>query len=264
MPKIAVFGDEIAPEIDRQVEVMTAAGVHALELRGAEGHGVLDLRGDVRERIRTRLQAAGVEVFSIGSPIGKVPLESPRESELERLKVAVEQAWFFGAPRIRVFSFYLPDHDYPKYRDEVVHRMGKLAALAAASAVVLCHENEAGIYGEPIANCVDMLRSVDSPALRAVHDTSNFVVAHEEAYPAAYEALQPWLDYYHIKDHGHGKVQPAGEGEGRMPELFARLKADGFDGYLSLEPHLGGGAEAFGRAARALRKLVEGVGWVWR
>ncbi len=48
MPKLAVFGDEIDASIDIQIEVMQSEGVHALELRGAEGQGVLDLAGETR------------------------------------------------------------------------------------------------------------------------------------------------------------------------------------------------------------------------
>ena len=76
--------------------------------------------------------------------------------------------------------------------------------------------------------------------------------------------MRPWLEYVHIKDFKDGKVYPAGEGDGRMPELFAALKATGFDGYLSLEPHLEGGPEAFRRAARVLKMRLDEIGWAHR
>lgn len=261
MPKLAAFGDEIAKAIATQIEVMTSEGVRALELRGAEGQGVLELSGAVREEVRARLADAGVEVFSIGSPLGKVAIDSPFEAELSRLERALEQARFFGASRIRVFSFFLPERRFAEHRDEVMARMRAMAERAAAAGVVLCHENEARIYGETVATCRDLLDTVDSPALRAVHDACNFAVAGEVAYPDGYEAVKSRLEYLHVKDWDGGKVAPCGEGVGRLPELFARLKADGWDGYCSLEPHLGGGPENFRRAARALRACLDAAGW---
>lgn len=263
MPKIAVFGDEIAADIKTQIEVMLSEGVRALELRAAEGRGVMELDGAQRDEVRSRLADAGVEVFSIGSPLGKVPIADPLEAEVERTRRAVEQAHFFGASRIRVFSFFMPQEECAAHRDAVMARLSAMAAVAEAEGVLLCHENETGIYGESVECCRDILASVNSPALRAVHDTCNYVHRGHEAYPAGYEAVKPWLEYVHIKDWGQGAVQPAGEGEGRMKELFAALKADGYEGYLSLEPHIGGGPDNFRRAARALKSCLTEIGWSW-
>ncbi|MCC7493902.1 MAG: sugar phosphate isomerase/epimerase [Fimbriimonadaceae bacterium] len=263
MPKLAVFGDEIAKEITTQIEVMQAAGVQALELRGAEGRGVLDLAGELRQTVRARLQEAGVEVFSIGSPLGKSEITAPFETELARLDQAIEQAHYFGAPRIRIFSFFIPERDWATWRGAVLDRLGQMAARAAAAEVLLCHENEARIYGERIANVRDLLQSVNSPALRAVHDPANWVHAGEVAFPDGYEAVAAHLEYLHIKDYADGRVLPAGQGAGRIPELLAHLQRSGWEGYLSLEPHLGGGPEQFQVAARALQGLLDSLGWAW-
>jgi sugar phosphate isomerase/epimerase len=48
-----------------------------------------------------------------------------------------------------------------------------------------------------------------------------------------------------------------------MPELFAALRRDGYDGYLSLEPHIGGGPDNFRRAARALKGCLDDLGWAY-
>ena len=261
MPRLCVFGDEIANEISTQIEVMLSEGVRALELRAAEGRGVLDLDGDVRETVRAKLAAAGVEVFSIGSPLGKVDITSPFDEELARLDRAIDQAHYFGTPRIRIFSFFIPDRDWATWRDEVVRRLAAMAAVAAREGVLLCHENESRIYGETAANCRDLLAAVNSPALRAVHDTANFAAHDEEPLTQGYPAVRDWLEYVHIKDWRDGQAVPAGDGVGRMPELLAQLRADGFDGVLSLEPHIGGGPDNFRRAARALKKLLDELGW---
>lgn len=263
MPKLACFGDEIGAAIDLQIEHMLAQGVRALELRGAEGSGVLDLDGEVRATVRAKLADAGIEVFSIGSPLGKVQVTAPLADELARTRRAIEQARFFGAPRIRIFSFYIPERRYDDYRGLVMDGLAAMADLAEQAGVLLCHENEGGIYGESVERCADIFNTVDSPALKAVHDTCNFLHGGHEAFPAGLEAMRARLEYLHIKDWGAGAVQPCGEGEGRMPELFARLKAEGWDGYVSLEPHIGGGPENFKRAADALKRRLDEVGWAY-
>jgi len=204
---------------------------------------------------------AGVEVFSIGSPIGKSNITDPFEHELERLRQAIEQARFFGAPRIRIFSFFIPERDWASWRGEVMDRLAAMAALAEEADVLLCHENESRIFGETAANCRDMMETVNSPALRAIHDAANSQHNGESSFPEGYEAVEPWLEYLHIKDWGDGKVQPAGEGDGRLPDVLAALQAKGYDGYLSLEPHLGGGPDNFRRAARALKAILTSLGW---
>ncbi len=45
-------------------------------------------------------------MISVASPIGKVAIDRPWGEHLERFKIAVDTAEFFGAPFIRVFSYY--------------------------------------------------------------------------------------------------------------------------------------------------------------
>ena len=69
-----------------------------------------------------------------------------------------------------------------------------------------------------------------------------------------------------------GQVVPAGEGDGQVRETLAALRDSGFEGFMSLEPHLasagryGGfsGPEAFTRAARALKTLLQELSIPWQ
>ena len=55
----------------------------------------------------------------------------------------------------------------------------------------------------------------------------------------AYEMLKPYIEYIHIKDNRKGVgVLPAGKGDGKIEEILRDLYKNGYDGYLSLEPHL--------------------------
>jgi sugar phosphate isomerase/epimerase len=78
------------------------------------------------------------------------------------------------------------------------------------------------------------------------------------------------VDYIQIKDadRATGNVLPAGQGDGQLRETLEALRADGFDGFFSMEPHLevagphGGfsGAQQFTRATRAFTGLLDEAG----
>ncbi len=58
--------------------------------------------------IKARLSDNGLAVACIGSPIGKVKIDEPFEPHMDRFKIAVDAARFFGAPLIRIFSTIHP------------------------------------------------------------------------------------------------------------------------------------------------------------
>jgi len=91
--------------------------------------------------------------------------------------------------------------------------------------------------------------------------------------------VRPFTDYIHCKDasatvvvDGLNKVLPSGEGDGQFRELIAALRADGYEGFFSLEPHLGDfdafgglcGPELWTKAHTALTGLLREQGIAWQ
>ena len=56
----------------------------------------------------------------------------------------------------------------------------------------------------------------------------------------AYELLKPFVYYIHVKDalKSDRQVVPAGYGDGNVETILRALFDSGFNGFLSLEPHL--------------------------
>jgi sugar phosphate isomerase/epimerase len=157
------------------------------------------------------------------------------------MRHAAEVAHFFGAPYIRVFSFFLrPGADPAAHRDEVIDRMRALARVAEEADLILLHENEKEIYGDVPARCLDIVHSVGSPHLRLAWDPANFVQVGVRPYTEGYAVLRPHVEYIQIKDAraADGTVVTAGRGDGEVAETMSALRHDGFDGFFSLEPHL--------------------------
>ena len=249
------FADEIDDDFEKQCAVLNGLGIAHIELRSAWGVNVLDLTDEQVGQARDLLLRHDIAASSIGSPIGKISITDPFDDHLARHDVALSRAAAFGAPYIRLFSFFLPDGEDPdSHRDEVLRRMSALADRATGHDVVLLHENEKAIYGDIPRRCVDIVESVGSPALRLAWDAANFVQCGVRPYTDAYASVRPHLEYVQVKDAvmETGKVVPAGEGDAETVETVRALQADGFDGFFSLEPHLASAGSFGGFSGEAL------------
>ncbi|WP_455836665.1 sugar phosphate isomerase/epimerase family protein [Pseudarthrobacter siccitolerans] len=265
--RLSGFGDEIDPDPAIQAAVLLALGASHIEVRSAWGTNVSELTPSQVTDLKGILDAKGLKVSAVASPIGKVDVSLPVEHELERLRRIISVANGLDTKYVRIFSFYRADGQSPEdIRDDVLVRMRALAAFAGESGVVLLHENEKDIYGDTPQRVLDIMESVNSPALRVAWDNANFVQVGVKPYTDGYALLRPYLEYFQVKDalSTTGEVVPSGEGDGELDATIAALKADGYGGFASLEPHLasahelGGfsGPVAFGVAARAFGALA--------
>lgn len=235
------FADEIGPDLDLQLEVVTELGLEYIELRSAWDTNVLDLTDAQRAQVAAALKERNIRVSSIGSPIGKIDITDDVEPHLDRMRHCVEVAQEFEAPFIRLFSFFIPTGDNPAdHRDEVLRRMDALAAIGGAAGIAMVHENEKHIYGDIPSRCLDIVQSVDNEHLQIAWDAANFVQCGVRPYSEGYTMLRPHLTYVQIKDAllADGTVVPAGAGDGEVRETVRALAEDAFDGFFSLEPHL--------------------------
>lgn len=269
------FSDEISPDLEQQCALVRRLGMTHLEFRSAWETNVLDLDSDQLTEAKAILDRHGLSVSSIGSPIGKIFIDEDFDAHLDRARHAVDVAHHFGAPYIRVFSFFIRDGQNPDdHRDEVLRRMAALAQVAEQGGVVLLHENEKDIYGDIPRRCADILATVDSPNLRAAWDAANFVQVGVRPHTEGFAMLRPYLEYVQIKDAqlATGEVVAAGRGDGEVVDTIRALRQDGYDGFFSLEPHLsqthslGGfsGPELFTEAWRAFTDLLEAEGITYR
>lgn len=233
------FADEIHPNFENQLAVAAATGVKAIEIRGVNGRGIQTYAPKEAEGLQKLLAERGMHVSSVGSPIGKIGITEDFAPHFEVFKNVVALCKVFGTKNIRMFSFYVPEGQADAYADEVMRRLDRLAEYAAKQDVVLLHENEKAIYGDIAPRCKAILERFYGPHFRAVFDFANFVQCGQDTL-AAYALLKPYIAYIHIKDalFAGGRVTPAGWGQGNVKAILADLKASGYTGYLSLEPHL--------------------------
>lgn len=239
---ITGFADEISPDLDEQIRVLLANDIHHIEIRGIAGKNVSDFTLDEARQYHQKLVQSGIQVSSLGSPLGKIKITDDFTHQLDLFKHVLALADIFESPFIRAFSFYLDsDGDADRYQSEVIQRWRRFMNEAAAyPQITILHENEKEIFGDTPERCVTLLKAINSSQFRAAFDPANFVQCGVEVYPHAFELLLPYLAYVHIKDarFSDGEVTPAGFGDGRVKEVLSALVAQNYQGFLSLEPHL--------------------------
>jgi sugar phosphate isomerase/epimerase len=241
--RISGFSDEIAANFDEQLRVVTALGMRHICLRAADGKGIADFTADeARHDLLPRLQAAGVAVSALGSPIGKIDIgdDAGFARQLGQLEVLCEVASVLGTDRIRMFSFYMPRGDNADdHASAVLAKVRRFEEIARRHNVTLILENEKHLFGDIGRRCDWLLGSIDSPYLRAAFDFANFVQCDDDPV-ACWALLRDYVADIHVKDARYGEDGNVvcGSGDGRIEEILSEAFAGGFNGFLTLEPHL--------------------------
>ena len=239
--KISGFSDEIASDIDTQFSVLCKLGIKYFEPRGINGKNISKIDDNELLMLKAKMAEYGIKASSIGSPIGKIKLTDDFEAHFELFKRVVTIANALDTKYIRMFSFYHNGGEWTvEERADVISKLERMIAYAKENDVILLHENEKDIYGDTADRCLDLMETLGCESFRAVFDPANFVQCHQDT-KVAFDKLQKHVEYMHIKDAkaSNGSVVPAGHGDGNFDYLLLRLFASGYDGFLSLEPHLG-------------------------
>ena len=237
---LSAFADEYADGLTDQLEAMRHFGIDYIELRHADGKNVSEMTDTDVTGVIEKLNFYGMKTSAIGSPLGKIAIDGDLGAHLELTKRVCETAARLEAKYVRVFSFYpARESDAGTHRQAALDMLGRMLDIADGFGVTLCHENEAKIYGESPAQCLDLLSALDG-RLRAVFDMGNFVLGGYRPYPDAYEKLLPYIEYFHIKDALYrGAIVPAGLGEAQIEEILSDFcSRTGKEFFITLEPHL--------------------------
>ena len=231
--KLCAFADEADDALLGQIKALAENGISNLEIRNVDGINVSDMSVKQAKEIKNVLDENGIKVFSIGSPIGKIDIEDDFAPHLEKFKKTLEIADVLGANAFRLFSFYIDKNKHAEdFKNKVISQLGEFVKANENSGVVLCHENEKGIFGDVASRCVEIHKAL--PSLKAVFDPANFVQCGQDTV-SAFESLAPFVHYMHIKDSlADGTIVPSGKGIGNIAKLLKMYDGE----ILTLEPHL--------------------------
>ena len=271
--KLCAFSDEADSSLDGQIVALKRNNIPYMEMRTVNGKNVTTLTLDEAKAIKEKLDENGIEVWSIGSPIGKVDINTDFDEYLGLVKHTCELANILGAKRIRMFSFF---NAYDQ-KEKVFSYLNKMVEVANAYGVQLCHENEKDIYGDTKERVKEVMDN--TKGLKYIYDPANYLQCGESA-DDTLDMFLATTDYFHIKDVvvKSGALVPAGMGDGKIDVLVSRITEDKT---LTLEPHLAvfegyshidktvmkhevvfkTATEAFDAAVSAIKKILIGAGY---
>ena len=273
------FADEAALDktMDQQFAALAALGLQYYSIRfidaGTGVKNVMELGKTDIQRIRRAQAAYGLNVSSIGSPIGKVKLKDVDDGTSNRyvpfgryLKRDVARACAlahaFETKLIRGFSFYHPRGTDPEdHLPQVVDQLGQIAEQCHREDLTFGLEVEANLVGCTGELLAEIHRQINHPALVLIFDAANLITqgfTPDEVF-AQYLAMKPALGWIHIKDYRHPRPMhrtthvdeealkhfvPADEGQcgherilrdlkGYLPKLERKLKRRGIFGVFA-------------------------------
>ena len=295
--RLSLVAEEIGHDFERILIVAQELGIQEVEFGTLWGERID--RVPIKDLVRTRdlLEKHGMQVRVVAPQtfkavlLGGVPLEHIEQEphfqgEMQLLRASLAAAQFYGAPLVRVFSFrregmvglgnpsprHLQGGVFPEEMQEKVARGLSLACQEAEKVgVTLALENVRSCWGNSGYNTALILERVNSPWLSVIWDPANgYVSGEEDAYPAGYRAVCPYISHVHLKDavvedesSGTIRWERIGDGSVGLAAQLAALAEDGYKGCVSIETHWSppdGNPESNTRSTYAgLIALLEGI-----
>ncbi len=237
---LSAFADEAAADLKGQIAALKRNDINYIEIRNVDGKCVIDYSEEEIADFKTKLDAAGIRVSSLGSPIGKYEITDEFEPHFERFQKAVKTAQILQTKKMRMFSFFIPDGKAAAdYSEEVYRRLSLMLEYSKKEGIELCHENEARIYGRRPEEALELQEKL--PDLKTIFDPANYIMENADI-TWAIDRIAPYVEYLHIKDaclEDH-KIVPAGYGDGKIAEVLEKVsRARGNRTlFLTVEPHL--------------------------
>src|SRR5665647_250890 len=220
---------------------------------------------DTPEKIKAYLDQNNMKVssYSVGGDF--VGDEKYYNDSINQIKEAVDMAIFLNTDRVRIFSGVKKENiSYEEGFKLVIKGLKDCAQYAKSKNVVLCMENH-GFYSGTSDLMKEIFDAVGSDALTGNPDTGNFLISEENP-ASAFRNLDGYVGFVHFKDfkssdkqakyHSYSGIQydgcVFGEGDVHMAEIIDILKAQGYNGFISIE-YEGDDADCFD----SIKKCIE-------
>jgi len=252
------FADEASADLDIQIKVTRELGWQDIESRNVQVEGfpagmIHDIPDEAFERGVEKLEEAGVRVNCFGSGIanwGK-KIDEPGDSSLEMARRCIPRMKRLGTRLVRIMSFAVRDGD-DQMEQERFQRVKTIHRMFADEGMTAVHENCMNYGGMGWPFTLKLIENV--PGLKLVFDTGNPVFSDDRSGPKPYKKQSAWEFYEHVREHvvyvhiKDGRWSPElkkavycypGEGEGDVRRIVKDLLGRGYEGGLSMEPHMG-------------------------
>ncbi|MCP5559244.1 MAG: sugar phosphate isomerase/epimerase [Verrucomicrobiaceae bacterium] len=260
MIKLTGIADEAGAALNVQIKAHQQLGWDSIEARVVEFNGVKgnlhEIPEDVFEKVCEELEANKMAVSGFGSLIGNWAKKitddfSITEAEISR---AIPRMQKLGAKLIRVMSYAVCKNEdgsdaAEQYEAERFHRMREINKRFNDAGLTMVHENCMNWGGMSVDHVQRINEEV--PGMKWVFDTGNPVFIPDRKNPGhrqdawdMYQAIKPNMVHVHVKDgrwipeKNDAEYTYPGEGDGQTQRIIADLVQTGYNGYISIEPHV--------------------------
>jgi sugar phosphate isomerase/epimerase len=252
--KLTGFSDEAGRPLARQIEATKALGWTHLSARGVDGMNFHEVPEDTFAALADELDAAGIAVPEFGSLIGNwgKKISSDFAITLAEIDRAIPRMHRLGTKLIRIMSYAQEPWGQDQHEEERFRRLRVIVQRFADEGIVAAHENCMNWGGFSAQHTLRLIEEV--PGLKLVFDTGNPVFQIDRSAAQAgqwqdafafWQAVRDHVVHIHIKDCHYPTaegVEPIytmpGEGEAQVKKILLDAKANGYDGYIAIEPHV--------------------------
>lgn len=245
------FADEASQDIDLQIKATKELGWDAIESRNINGKNIHDLPDDEFNLVANKLDAADIRINCFGSAIGNwaKDINDPFDITLAEVERAIPRMKRLGTRLIRIMSYARCEGE-EQFAAERFRRLNEVVQRFIDNGIQPVHENCMNYGGMSWQHSLALIDNV--PNLKLIYDTGNCPFMKDYSQNADvwqdgwefYNKIKPHIAYIHIKDSLSPKpgeketYTMPGEGQGYVKEILQDLKDSGYDGGISIEPHL--------------------------
>lgn len=256
------FADEAGKSIEEQIAATKRLGWSNIESRNIDGVNIHDIDDEQFDHVCGKLEEASIHINCFGSAVANWS-RHPRSDEdyqksLAELKRAIPRMQRLGTKMIRGMSFAIPrdeEPDSPDLEKIIFRKVNELVAICSDAGIDYMHENCRNYGGLSYRHSIKLVENV--PGIKLVFDTGNPPMTdsrigeppyHKQSSLEFFRQVREFVGYIHVKDtvfvaETDGVFPEAsfvhpGEGEGEVREVLSELLKDGYDGGISIEPHM--------------------------
>ncbi len=261
--KLTGIADEAGTGIDTQIRAHKELGWNTIESRfievpGYEKGAFHDIPDQAFDIAVEQLEAAGMGVCGVGSTIANWAhsIRDDFQITIDEIERCIPRMQRVNSTIVRIMSYAILEDGHgndldEQLKEERFRRLREIHSRFNDAGITAVHENCMNYGGMSIQHALETLENV--PGLKWVFDTGNPVFNFDRSKPRPYPHQDPWEFYLAVKDHTvhvhikDGFIDPStktdhytgpGEGEGRVEDILADLKASGYGGFISIEPHV--------------------------
>ena len=247
------FADEAAASLEGQISATKTLGWTNIESRNIDKVNIHDLPEKDFDAVVGKLAEAGIKINCFGSTIANwaKSVADPFDITKEEIKRAIPRMKRLGAKLIRIMSYKVIPDTADQMEEERFRRVREIVKMFSGEGLTPVHENCMNYGGMSWQHTLRLVENV--PSLKLVYDTGNPIFSDDRSKPAPHPKQSSWEFYSHVKDHiayvhiKDGKFDTAtnkaiysypGEGVGDVKRIIADLVKRGYDGGISIEPHM--------------------------